>query len=214
MNGEAMRLITAPYDEQRAAWPAAGRHVMAQYDHESVVVYQAYAPHIGHYAAEHQRFGGDFSYSRMSWIKPNFLWMMFRSGWGTKDNQEVTLAITLRRAFFDELLTAAVHSSFDSDVYATREAWQLAVKESEVRLQWDPDHDPHGAKQERRAIQLGLRGDTLRRYGTEAILRIDDISPFVAQQRDALTRDPHALITPVERPYPAPSHECAARLGM
>jgi len=27
----------------------------------------------------------------MSWIKPNFLWMMYRCGWGTKEGQQVTL---------------------------------------------------------------------------------------------------------------------------
>jgi len=212
--GGWVRLTTTRYVEQRESWPTSGPHVMAQFDESSVVVYQAYAPSIGHYAAEHGRFGGDFSYSRMNWIKPNFLWMMFRNGWGTKERQEVTLAITLKRAFFDELLTSAVHSSFDPSIYESPEQWQSAVKQSDVRLQWDPDHDPHGAKQERRAIQLGLRGDTLHRYGTEAILHIDDISTFVAEQREVLARGPTALLTPTERPYPVPSAECAVRLGL
>jgi hypothetical protein len=38
-----------------------------------VVVYQAYRPEIGHFAAQHGYFGGSFSLDRMSWIKPNFL---------------------------------------------------------------------------------------------------------------------------------------------
>lgn len=209
-----MNLSLARYEEQRVHWPMSGRHVMAQYDAESIVVYQAYAPAIGHYAAAHQRFGGDFSYGRMSWIKPNFLWMMFRSGWGTKANQEVTLAVTLRRAFFDELLAQAVPSSFDANAYATRDAWELAVKQSQVRLQWDPDHDPHGVPQTRRAIQLGLRGDTLRRYGTEAVLHIDDISAFVAQQREVLKRGTDELLVPTERTYLPADAACAARLGL
>jgi len=25
--------------------------------------------------------------NRMTWIKPNFLWMMYRSGWASKKNQ-------------------------------------------------------------------------------------------------------------------------------
>jgi hypothetical protein len=64
------------FQAQSARWPASGRHVLAQYDDESVVVYQAYRPSIGQFAAEHGYFGGEFSLSRMSWIKPNFLWMM------------------------------------------------------------------------------------------------------------------------------------------
>ena len=31
-----------------------------------------------------------------------------------------------------------------------------------VRLQWDPDHDPTGAPEKRRAIQLGLRNKVKR----------------------------------------------------
>ena len=90
-----MSLITEPYSAQNARWPGSGRHILAQFDAESVVVYQAYNPAIGQFAARHGYFGGDFGMSRMSWIKPNFLWMMYRSGWGTKENQEVTLAVRL-----------------------------------------------------------------------------------------------------------------------
>ena len=42
----------------------------------------------------HGYFGGDhFSLNRMSWVKPNFLWMMYRSGWGQKEGQVVVLAV-------------------------------------------------------------------------------------------------------------------------
>ena len=83
------KLRTEPYVAQTERWPKSGRHILAQFDDASVVVYQAYRPSIGRHAAEHGYFGGDFSLSRMSWIKPNFLWMMYRSGWGTKEGQEV-----------------------------------------------------------------------------------------------------------------------------
>ncbi|HEX7602600.1 MAG TPA: DUF4291 domain-containing protein, partial [Polyangiaceae bacterium] len=173
-----------PYLAQAASWPTEGRHVLAQYDAESVVVYQAYRPEIGRFAAEHGWFGGSFSLSRMSWIKPNFLWMMYRSGWGTKAGQEVVLAVTLRRSAFDAILEAAVPSSWDRERYATEAEWQAAVASSEVRLQWDPDHDPSGAPTTRRAVQLGMRGTYLRRYAREWILGIEDLSPFVALQRE------------------------------
>src|SRR6185503_16242831 len=145
-------------------WPVAGRHIMAQFNAETVVVYQAYRPAIGVFAAQHQRFGGEFSLSRMSWIKPNFLWMMYRSGWGTKEGQEITLAVRLRRAGFDAILSQAVHSNYVAEVYGTPENWKTRLAKSPVRLQWDPDHDPRGGKLERRAIQLGLAGDVLRSY--------------------------------------------------
>ncbi|MDB5311515.1 MAG: hypothetical protein JWO38_5717 [Gemmataceae bacterium] len=69
-------LVTEPYTEQVKVWPKQGRHVLAQFDDQTVVVYQAYAPAIGRFAVEHGAFGGAFSYARMSWIKTNFLWMM------------------------------------------------------------------------------------------------------------------------------------------
>jgi hypothetical protein len=47
----------------------------------AIVVYQAYRPQIGRFAAPRGSFGGShFSLGLMSWIKPNFLWMMYRSG--------------------------------------------------------------------------------------------------------------------------------------
>jgi hypothetical protein len=146
LEGAPVSLVTEPYSEQVKLWPKEGRHILAQYDDDTVFVYQAYRPSIGLYAAAHGTFGGPFSYARMSWIKSNFLWMMYRSGWGSQENQEVTLALRLRRAFFDSLLAQAVPSSWDRDQFATEEEWSRAVASSLVRLQWDPDHHPSGAK--------------------------------------------------------------------
>jgi hypothetical protein len=207
--------MTEPYLEQCLRWPTRGRYILAQFDDESIVVYQAYRPEIGHFAAEHGYFGGAFGLDRMSWIKPNFLWMMFRSGWGTKDGQVVTLAVWLRRSAFDVILKEAVHSTFVPEVYASQDEWNQAIACSSVRLQWDPDHDPSGAKVERRAIQLGLRGNALARYAREWILRIEDISPFVAQQRPyARPAAYDRLLIPRERVYPVADGDVAARLGV
>ncbi len=107
------------YLDQESDWPRSGRHILAQFDDDSIYVYQAYRPSIARFAVEHQAFGGDFSFGRMSWIKPNFLWMMYRSGWATKEGQEHILAVRLRRAFFDELLRLVVPSTFDSRRFAT-----------------------------------------------------------------------------------------------
>jgi len=115
----------------------------------------------------------------MSWIKPNFLWMMYRCGWGTKEAQKRVLAIEISKENFNSILKAAVHSSFKADVYKTQENWKAALVSSSVRLQWDPDHDPYGEKLPRRAIQLGLRGDLLKQFATEWIVSIQDITDFV-----------------------------------
>ena len=196
-------LLTESYVTQTARWPAEGRHVLAQFDDDAVVVYQAYRPAIGRFAADNGFFGGEFSLQRMSWIKPNFLWMMYRCGWATKIDQEVVLAVWLARAGFEQILAAAVPSSFDERRYPDRAAWEDAVKRSDVRLQWDPDHGPRGEGLERRAVQLGLRGDVLVSYARSWIRKIEDITPFVREQHAVLGAGGiAALVTPTEHVYP------------
>lgn len=189
------------YLELRKTWPNNGKHILATFDETSITVYQAYNSQIASYAVRHQTFGGDFSMNRMTWIKPNFMWMMYRSGWGTKVNQEVTLAIRLKREGFDEIMSSAVHSSYQPS-YQTQQNWRQAVKNSSVRLQWDPDHDPFGRKLERKAIQLGLRGESLQKYVNEWIIEIEDISDFVSDQRELVNeKQLHLLQVPDEKVY-------------
>jgi hypothetical protein len=197
-----MRLLTEAYHAQQPHWPAEGKHILAQYDETSIIVYQAYRPHIGHYAASHGYFGGGFSLERMSWIKTNFLWMMYRNGWGCKENQEVTLAVRLQRAAFDELLRQAVPSTYQRHLYTSEAEWKEAIQNSQVRQQWDPDHDPSGRPMARRAIQLGLRSKALALYARAWIIDIEDISAFVAEQRAHAHGDYAQLIVPRERVYP------------
>lgn len=206
-----MTLTNEPYLSQLARWPASGRCILAQFDDASVVVYQAFRPAIGRFATTHGWFGGEFSLGRMSWIKPNFLWMMHRSGWGTKDGQETILAVRMRRDAFDALLAEAVPSTFARGSYADEAAWKEAVAGSSVRVQWDPDHDPAGAPQERRALQLGLRGPALARYAREWIVAIEDVTEFAHAQR-AVPLD--RLVTPREEVYPVTDPAVAARLGL
>ncbi|MCP4131211.1 MAG: DUF4291 domain-containing protein [bacterium] len=210
-----MKLTTEKYTDQLNTWPQQGKHLLAQYDETSIVVYQAYRPAIGNFAAENQYFGGPFSLSRMSWIKPNFLWMMYRSGWGQKEGQEITLAVTLKREFFEKVLKNAIHSSFKDHLYESHEEWKISSKASSVQLQWDPDHHPSGAKEVRRAIQLGLRGNILEEYSKDALLEIEDISGFVAEQYEIISAKGYdELITPGERVYKAADAEVCRKLEL
>jgi hypothetical protein len=208
-------LVTEPYIVQSRLWPKSGRHILAQADAVSVIVYQAYRPSVGLYASKHGHFGDGFSYSRMSWIKPNFLWMMYRSAWGTKPGQEVTLAIRIRRKFFDDLLAQAVASSYAQDQYSTPELWQKKLHASSVRLQWDPDHSPKGGALQRRALQLGLRSQSLETFGKREIIEILDVSAFVAEQRENTTKERlPELLTPRERAYVPDDEAIRVRLGL
>ncbi|MGE0791780.1 MAG: DUF4291 domain-containing protein [Sandaracinaceae bacterium] len=201
-----MSLELARYVDQQAAWPTSGRHILAQYDASTIVVYQAYRPSIAEWTLAHQRFGGGgWSFGRMSWIKPNFLWMMFRCGWATKEGQERVLAIRLRRDAFDGYVREGVASTFDPRTHVDRDAWQAAMRASDVRIQWDPDHDPKGHPVERRAIQIGLRGPALQGFDGTALAGVEDITPLVVRMRHiAADRSRWAeLETPRERLYEA-----------
>lgn len=210
-----MPLVLEPYLAQRERWPSAGRHILAQYDDHALIVYQAYRPSIAEHALAEQRFGGEWSFERMSWIKPNFLWMMFRCGWTQKPGQERVLAIRLARDGFDAMLASAVHSNYVAEVYADPGTWKQRLKQSQVRLQWDPDHDPHGQKLERRAIQLGLRGAMLREFATTWCLGIEDVTEWVREQHAHVrAHQLERLVTPREDVYPVSDPEVVSRLGL
>lgn len=171
------------YTDQQMRLPKAGKQIIGQRDGENIIVYQAFNPYIAKYAVEHQKFGGPhYSYTRMSWIKPGFLWMMYRAGWASKEHQQHILAITLPLKHFEMILAEATISSYDASIFATQDLWKTELENTEVRLQWDPDHDPNGNKQERKAIQLGMKGKTLERFCTEWIIKIEDITGFVHDQ--------------------------------
>ncbi len=209
-----MPLQWESYEAQKPVWPQTERHILAQFDEKTIVVYQAYNPAIGQFAAQNGYFGDGWSASRMSWIKPNFLWMMFRCGWAMKENQETVLALTLRRTDWKTILAQAVPSSFDAARFASEAEWKKALARSDVRLQWDPDHGPTGGKLNRRAVQLGLRGDVLQSYSREWLVNVEDITPKVrAEHAHVLARRWDELQTPRERVYPI-TPEIGRILGM
>ncbi|MCE7991098.1 MAG: DUF4291 domain-containing protein [Roseivirga sp.] len=179
-----MTLDTILYHEYEKGLPQSGRHILCQERGDNLIVYQAFNPRISDFAVRNQRFGGShYKFTRMSWIKPNFLWMMYRAGWAGKEHQQQILAIEISKANFISLLDQAVHSTFKESVYGDHTAWKDKVASSSVRLQWDPDHDPQGEKIPRRAVQLGLRGEVLKQFATDWIVSIEDITPFVKEQK-------------------------------
>lgn len=211
-----MNLETVPYTQYEDGLPQSGKHILAQTQGKNIIVYQAFNPHIAEFAVREQRFGGaHYRFSRMSWIKPNFLWMMYRAGWAMKEHQQRILAISIPYERFLEILEQAVHSSFKENVYPSRDHWKQAVQNSEVRLQWDPDHDPHGTKLSRRAIQLGLRGAILKDFATNWIVSIEDITPFVHEQKALLAaRDKDAFRVIKEQVLEIKDIQLKSKLGL
>lgn len=211
-----MNLITITYKEYISMAPAKGQHILAQQTETAIIVYQAYTPTIADYAVAQQQLGGPaFSFNRMTWIKPNFLWMMYRCGWAAKQNQERVLAITISKGFFDRILSEAEYAAFSSTVYPDRETWQTKMDDSEVRLQWDPDHDPHGNKQERRAIQLGMKGKIMEQYAAKEIIKIEDVTEFAKEQYQFVRQNDFGnLMVPIERKYLPESESLRRKLQL
>ncbi|MEV4573969.1 DUF4291 family protein [Nonomuraea jabiensis] len=87
--------------------------IRADYDADTIVVYQAYAPAIADAALRAGRFVAPFSFHRMTWIKPSFLWLMHRSNWTRKPGQERVLAVRMTRQGWEEALSQAVLTTAD-----------------------------------------------------------------------------------------------------
>ena len=155
------------------------KEIRAVYTDETIRVYQAYNKTIAEEAVRNGPFGAHFSMNRMTWIKPSFLWMMYRCGWAQKENQEHVLAIDIKRSGFDKAVNNAVISTFSENLGVSKEEWQKLVKGSDVRVQWDPEKDIDGNDLPYRSIQIGLRGDAVEEYVHDWIVRITDITEYV-----------------------------------
>ncbi len=180
------------------------RQIRAVFDDQTIRVYQAYNNNIADSAlAKGTYVSPPFKMERMTWIKPSFLWMMYRSGWSLKDEgQSRILAIDISREGFEWALDHAILSRPDSSM--TQEEWRMAKQNSPVRVQWDPERDLHLAPLPHRAIQIGLRSEAVERYVDEWIQDITEVT--------ALAKEIHELVKsgdeedakaklPIERPY-------------
>src|SRR4051794_36797938 len=98
--------------------------IRADYDADTIVVYQAYRAAIAIPAIKQQRFVPPFSLNRMTWIKPSFLWMMERCGWAQKAGQEYVLAVRITRAGWEEALSQAVLTHAEKSIYGNADEWK------------------------------------------------------------------------------------------
>jgi hypothetical protein len=186
------------------------RAVRADFDEETIVVYQAYPAAIALPAVAAQRFVAPFSRERMTWIKPSFLWMMYRCGWATKPGQERVLAVRLTRPGFEEALASACLSHFDADVHPSHDAWQQRLSGSPVRVQWDPERDAASDPLPWRSLQVGLGREVVPAYVDSWVVGLEDMTDRVHRLRDLPPADRTDL--PVERPYPL-RRDVAAAIG-
>ncbi len=155
------------------------KEIRALYTADTIRVYQAYNEVIAKDAVMKGTFDAGFKLDRMTWIKPSFLWMMCRCGWGTKENQDHVLAIDMKRDAFDYIVQNAVISTYHDNLGISYAEWKEQIRKSDIRCQWDPEKDLFGQPLRYRSIQLGLRGGALRKYVDEWIVNIADITEYV-----------------------------------
>lgn len=181
--------------------------IRARYDRDSIVMYQAYSSPIADAALEAQKFVEPFSFGRMTWIKPSFLWLMERSNWGSKSGQERTLAVVISRKGWESALSRAVLTSYEPSVFRSRREWDAQFKQAEVHVQWDPERNLRGAALDYYSIQVGISRHVIQEFVNEWILRIEELTPLVTKMH-ALIRagkaDQAKRHLPQEREYPVP----------
>ena len=185
------------------------RQVRACYTDETIDVYQAFSPAIADEAVAAGTLVPPFRLDRMTWIKPSFLWMMYRSGWATKPGQERVLRVRLTRVGFEWALARGCLSHFEAGAYSNEAAWRAQLAASPVRIQWDPERNLMLESVEHRSLQVGLCGEAVRKYVNEWIRDITDVTQDVRAVADLVARrelDGAHQLLPAERPYPLPGH--------
>jgi hypothetical protein len=189
------------------------RQILAAYDDEGVYVYQAFRPSIVEAAVKKGTFGKGFGMDRMTWIKPSFGWMLHRSGYATKSRQEAIAKVKITHEGFLRALSQSVLTLWNPDVHPSQDDWRAAMKANPVRVQWDPDRALTGMKLERRAIQIGLNGQTVYDYVNEWIIEVEDVTALAHAIKHAKDHRQPFPPVPEERVYPVDA-AIAHRLGI
>jgi hypothetical protein len=181
------------------------REIRADFDRETIVIYQAYSDAIADAALTNGRFVPPFSFHRMTWIKPSFLWLMHRSNWGQKRGQERILAVRITRSGWEEALRKAVLTSYMPGVFASPDAWAAEFAEAKVHVQWDPERTLRGAGLPYFSIQVGLSRHVIGEYVSEWIVGIEDLTSRVRKMYHFLhagQAEKAKRLLPSEKVYP------------
>lgn len=180
------------------------RQIRALYTPTTITVYQAYNKTIASAAVNHQKLNASpaFRTTRMTWIKPSWAWMLYRSGYSYKDlGQERVLALTMTHADFIKILEKGVASPED----------EKGIR-SEVRIQWDPERDVRLRKLEYRSIQIGIPGGLSEEWVGKMIVGIEDVTDKARELKRVLEERPDVGeeelvelgLVPVERVFEVP----------
>jgi Domain of unknown function (DUF4291) len=190
--------------------------IRADFDQDTIVIYQAFNHAIADAALTAKHFTAPFSLSRMTWIKPSFLWLMERSNWARKPNQDRILAVRITRTGWETALSQAILTHPETKIHPDADQWRTEFDAAKVIVQWDPERSLRGVSLSHRAIQVGISRHLIETYVNEWVVNIEDKTPLV-QKIDTLIRagnaDKAKDFLPKERVYPT-TKEISQRLGM
>lgn len=193
------------------------RQIRALSDDATITVYQAYSAAIAIPAAATQNLTASpaFKTTRMTWIKPSWAWMLYRSGYSHKDpGQERILALKMRRADFIGLLRRGLLSSHGT-------GGQEPGDGAAVRIQWDPERTVRLGKLPHRSIQIGIPGALSRVWAEEWVVGIEDVTDKARELKRRLDEDGEVSdeeltrlgLVPDEQVFEVPE-DVQLRLGM
>ncbi|MEU3563453.1 DUF4291 domain-containing protein [Kitasatospora sp. NPDC006786] len=186
--------------------PEPKYQIRALHTASTVTVYQAYSPEIGLPAARDGRFPAVWKRDRMTWIKPSFLWMMYRCGWATKEGQETVLAVEITREGFEWALENSCLSHYKRGLHPDQATWKRELRRSPARVQWDPERSLHLEPLPHRSLQLGLTGEATERYADEWIVSVEDVTALAHTIHDHVRAgelEEARKLLPAELPYPS-----------
>lgn len=176
--------------------------IYADYDEEGVYVYQAFKPKIVKVAVELGTFGKGFGLDRITWIKPSFCWLLRRSKYGTKNRMQAIARIKLSHEAFLEILNQSIETHWNESLFSKEDDWTKKINKSDVIHQWDPERDLIGKRLDRQAIQIGIRGQVIKKYVSDFIIGVEDVSDLAhAIGKVAKSRSNNFPAIPIEKEY-------------
>jgi hypothetical protein len=193
------------------------REIRARHDANTITVYQAYNSTIAEAAVATQRLDASpgFKHGRMTWIKPSWAWMMYRSGYSYKDpGQSRILALKMQRQHFLHLLEGAILADHARSQPSTELATSEQDRSTTARVQWDPERTPKLEVLPYRSIQIGIPRGLVSIWSREWIESIEDVTPMARSLHEAIQEDPGVTydellsrdLLPLESAFPVPDN--------
>ena len=93
-------------------------------------------------------------------------------------------------------------STYKEDMGISYAEWKEQIKKSDIRCQWDPERDVFGNPLKYRSIQLGLRGEAVKKFVNEWIVNISDVTDYVKElSKKKNSGEDISLLLPKEKIY-------------